>query len=54
MKMSKKSSGKYYQDNKERLQEKACESKKNIKETTIWLWTIKKSIKEWKAKTGWV
>ena len=52
--MSKNSSGKYYQDNKERLQEKACESKKNKNETTIWLWTIKKSIGEWKAKTGWV
>ena len=29
--MSKNSSGKYYQDNKERLQEKACESKKKHK-----------------------
>ena len=29
--MSKNSSGKYYQDNKERLQEKACGSKKTKK-----------------------
>ena len=40
--MSKNLSGKYYQENKERLQKKACERYKNLskekeKKATIWL-----------------
>ena len=41
--MSKDSSGKYYQDNKERLQKKARERCQSFsKKATIWLRTIQK------------
>ena len=53
----KDSSAKYYQDNEESLQKKACErypnlSKEEEKKANIWLWTIQKSTRRWKTKAG--
>ena len=43
--MSKDSPGKYYKDNKERLQEKLVKNKKK-KKATIWSWMIQKSSRQ--------
>ena len=57
--MPKNLSAKYYQENKERLQKKARERHRNLskeekeKKATIWLWTLHKSLRRWKAKAGW-
>ena len=53
--MSKNSSAKYYQDNKERLQKRLVKDikiflKKKKKKTAIWTRTIQKSLRRWKQK----
>ena len=61
MKISKKLSNivnyqilsKYYQENKKRLQEKACERHQNLskeekKNVKIWLWTLQKPLRRQK------
>ena len=52
--MSKDSSTKKYQDNKERLQKKFRESlsKEEKKKGTRWSWLIQKSIRRWETKAG--
>ena len=56
--MSKDPSAKYYQDNKERLQKKACKKmsksfeRRKRKKATIWSWTIQKSTRRKKTKAG--
>ena len=55
MKMSKDSSAKYYEDNKEKLQKKALEryqslSKEEKEKKTIWLWTIQSTYQKIKNK----
>ena len=58
--MSKNSSSKYYQDNKERLQKRnsrRCQSlsiKENEKKSTISSWAIQKSSRTGKVKGGWI
>ena len=60
IKMSKDSSVKFYQNNKERLQRKACERYQSLskeekeKRAAIWLWTIQKSTRRWKTKAFWL
>ena len=54
--MPQNSSARYYQDNKERLQIKACGryqslSKKEKEKATIWSWKIEISTGRWKEKT---
>ena len=55
-----KLSAKYYQENKEKLQIKACERYQNLskeekrKKATIWSWTVQKSTRRWKTKTCWL
>ena len=57
IKMSKDSSAKYYQINKERLQKNACERYQCLsneeKKAAIWLWTIQKSTGRWNRKACW-
>ena len=59
--ISKDSSAKYYQNNKERLPKKACEryqslTKKNNKnkKATIGSWMIQKFSRKWETKGCWV
>ena len=50
--MSKYLSGKYYQENEERLPKKPCERCQNLskEEKKIWFWIRQKSLRKWKAK----
>ena len=55
MKISKNSTAKYYQNNKERLQKNLVKDtkvlwKKKMKKATISSWTIQKSARRWKRK----
>ena len=60
MKISINLLGKYYQENKEKLQKKAREryqnllKKKRKKKTIMGSWTFQKSFKKWKKETSWV
>ena len=46
-------SGKHYQENKEKLQNKACERYQNLsKKVTIQLWAIQNSHRIWNKYTG--
>ena len=48
IKISKHSSAKYNQENKGRIQNISKEKKE--KKTTVWSWTLQKSVGRWKTK----
>ena len=51
--MPKYLSGKYYQENEERLPKKPCERYQNLskeEKKKIWFWIRQKSLRKWKAK----